>query len=200
MGWESNTGNKSKDQSSGDCKSDPECKLDGKADTDRLWNGRCDRWHRKDCVPWPDPSPSPAPDYVSANVCYLIVCGQVVRDYYNNWYVGIGGGISPGLSLSGNAGWLFQAGRSEEAIQKFMLGWSAFGGGTLPIGVGGAGTWGDPSLTHPFDIHDVAGEVQVGNPGGAAGLLYDFWIYDSGDPTPWFWQDKDGKNNIKLQR
>ena len=121
-------------------------------------------------------------------------------DYYNNLYWGVGLGLSSGLSLSLNAGWLLQAGRSEDAIQNFTLKSTAFGGVTVPIGnpligLGPAVTWGDPSLTRPFDYHDLAGEVQVGNAGGAGGYLYDFWIYDSGDPTPWFWQDHDGINN-----
>jgi len=149
---------------------------------------------------------SPVPDYFSLNGCAPIVlifgiCGQIVRDYYNNWYWGFGPGIMSGPAYSLNAGWLLQAGRSEDAIQNFTLKSSLFGGVISPVphpllGLGGAVTWGDPSLTRPFDYHDLAGEVQIGNVGGVGGYLYDFWIYDSGDSTPWFWQDKDGINNI----
>jgi hypothetical protein len=128
-----------------------------------------------------------------------------VRDYYNNWYIGVGPGVTSVFSYSINAGWLLQEGRSEEAIQNFTLKWSAFAGVASSVphplaGLGGAATWGDPSLTRPFDYHDVGVEIQVGNFGGAAGLLYDVWIYDSGDTTPWFFQDKDGVDNINLQK
>ena len=140
------------------------------------------------------------PDYFSLNGCYFIICGQVVRDYYNNWYWGVGPGLSSGPSVSLSAGTLIQPGRSEEAIQNFTLESTVFAGGVFPLagplGLGPAVSWGDPSLTRPFDYHDLSIEVQVGNVGAAGGYLYDFWIYDSGDPTPWFWQDNDGVNNL----
>ena len=189
------------------CQNDPDCELNGNHDEGGL--GPTCYPGELVCQLAKDDSKDPvslSPDYYSLNGCYGIIfifgiCAQIVRDYYNNWYWGVGPGVMSSSAYSFNAGWLWQSGRSEESIQNFTLKWSAFGGATLPIphplaGLGGAVTWGDPSLTRPFDSHDLAGEVQMGNAGWAGGMLYDSWIYDSGDPTPWFWQDRDGINNI----
>lgn len=149
---------------------------------------------------------SPMPDYFSLNGCVALIavfgiCGQIVRDYYNNWYWGVGPGAVSVFAVSLNGGWLLQEGRSEESIQDFTLQHSLFGGWVIPIGnpiigLGPSVTWGDPSVMRPFDYHDLAIEAQLGNAGGAGGYLYDFWIYDSGDSTPWFFQDHDNVNNI----
>jgi hypothetical protein len=132
------------------------------------------------------------PDYILLNVNIPIFWGiggvdlQLARDYYNNWYWAVGPGASAGPSYSLNFGWLLREDRPEEALEGFILRHTVFAGGGF-IGGGGL-TWGDPSLVREAEIKDFALEVELTNPGGGGAYVYGMWIYDNGDPTPWFWQ------------
>ncbi len=192
MGWESNTGNKPKDQSSEDCKSDPECKLDGKADTERLWDGYCDRWHRQKCQQRPTEFEEMLdalwdawqPDYATLNIAvpvgHIPLDVQITRDYYGRWYFGAGLWVgSPGVSLfggrilGGDIDQRIRANRtshpSPQETENFILKNSVFAGGGFIYGLGG--TWGSP-FDGALNLSDFAVEGGATFPGFTAGWTY----------------------------
>jgi RHS repeat-associated protein len=146
-------------------------------------------------------------DYISLNVVIPLLYGVIgpnaiiIRDRYNNWYWGIGVGISPGFSADLGFGWLLRNETpSEDDLENFVLKHSVYGSGGYVLGVGFV--HGDPAVGHLLEnpnyessMENGALEVEITSPGFAVGYTYRFWIYDNGDPTPWFWQDRDGINH-----